>query len=159
VHRVLGIDPGSSATGWALIVADGNRRRLADSGVIRPSTRLDRPARLALLHSRVREIAAAMQPTCAAVETPFAGRNPSSSLTLAESRGAILAALGEAGLEVHSYSPAAVKAAIVGHGQAEKHQIVFMVTRLLGLTTSPAQDSADAMAVALTHIHQRRIPG
>ena len=150
--RVLGVDPGSSATGWALILADGNRYRLVESGVSRPKG-VDRAARLADLERRFFEIVARVAPDCAAVESSFSGRNPRSSLALAETRGVILATLGRLNVTTHSYSPAQVKSAIVGHGRAEKQQIVYMVTRLLALASAPPTDAADAMAVGLTHLH------
>jgi len=151
-RRVLGVDPGSSATGWALVVAEGNRYRLEAAGVVRPKGG-DRVARLADLERRFAELLERLRPDCAAVESSFSGRNPRSGLALAESRGVILAALGCAGVATSSYSPAEIKSAIVGHGRAEKQQIVYMVTRLLGLAAEPAQDAADAIAVGLTHLH------
>jgi crossover junction endodeoxyribonuclease RuvC len=75
---------------------------------------------------------------------------------LAECRGAILAALGHSAIPIHAYSPAEVKSAIVGHGRAEKEQIVYMVVRLLHLDAAPPADAADAAAVALTHLHLNR---
>ena len=150
--RVLGVDPGSRATGWALVVAEGNRYHLESTGVIRPRG-ADRPMRLANLHHRLCELLLGLAPDAAAVESSFSGLNPKSGLALAESRGVILAALGSTGLEVRSYSPAEVKSAIVGTGRAEKQQIAYMVVRLLGLQDRPAVDAADAIAVALTHIH------
>jgi crossover junction endodeoxyribonuclease RuvC len=150
--RVLGVDPGSRATGWALVVAEGNRYHLESTGVIRPRG-TDRPRRLADLHHRLCELLLTLVPDTAAVESSFSGLNPKSGLALAESRGVILAALGEAGHEVRSYSPAEVKSAIVGTGRAEKQQIAYMVVRLLGLQDRPPVDAADAIAVALTHIH------
>ena len=152
--RVLGVDPGSSATGWALVVAEGNRYRLEATGVVRPKGD-DRAARLADLERRFLEVVERARPDCAAVESSFSGRNPRSGLALAESRGVILAALGGSAVATSSYSPAEIKSAIVGHGRAEKQQIVYMVTRLLGLTAEPAQDAADAIAVGLTHLHSR----
>jgi len=150
--RILGIDPGSRATGWALVIAEGNRYRLESAGVVRP--RGDhRHGRLADLHRRLTKIVGELAPDCAAVESSFSGLNPKTGLALAESRGVILAVLGGLDLEVSSYSPAEVKSAIVGHGRAEKQQINFMVVRLLGLDHKPPSDAADAMAVALTHIH------
>jgi crossover junction endodeoxyribonuclease RuvC len=150
--RVLGVDPGSSATGWALILAEGNRYHQAETGVVRAKGR-GRAPRLADLDRRFSEIIARLTPDCAAVESSFSGRNPKSGLALAESRGVILAALGRHQIETYSYSPAEVKSAIVGHGRAEKQQIVYMVVRLLSLKSEPPRDAADAMAVALTHIH------
>jgi crossover junction endodeoxyribonuclease RuvC len=150
--RVLGVDPGSRATGWALVIAQGNRYHLDTSGVVRP--RGDARHRLlADLSHRFAEVIDRLAPDCAAVESSFSGLNPKSGLALAESRGVILAALGRNQLDVVSYSPAEVKSAIVGHGRAEKQQINYMVVRLLALADPPPSDAADAMAVALTHIH------
>lgn len=116
----------------------------------------DRSARLAYLYDGLSALVHRLRPECAAVESSYSGRNPSSSLSLAESRGVVLAVLGAAGVSVHDYSPAAVKSAIVGHGRAEKQQVVYMVVRLLGLDRDPARDAADAMAIALTHLHTHR---
>jgi crossover junction endodeoxyribonuclease RuvC len=151
-YRVFGVDPGSRATGWALLVAEGNRYHVESAGVVRPRG-TGRPQRLADLHHRLESIVEDLAPDCAAVESSFSGINPKSGLALAESRGVILAVLGSNDLDVSSYSPAQVKSAIVGHGRAEKQQINYMVVRLLNLDTAPQEDTADAMAVALTHIH------
>ncbi len=154
VVRVLGVDPGSRATGWALVVTAGNRYRLERAGVVRPRG-THRHGRLADLQRRLVSVVAELNPDCAAVESSFSGRSPKSGLALAECRGVILAVLGGLDLEVTSYSPAEVKSAIVGHGRAEKQQINYMVVQLLGLEEPPAEDAADAMAVALTHAHLR----
>ncbi len=152
--RVLGIDPGSRATGWALVIAEGNRYHLERAGVVRPQGE-GRHQRLADLQNRLAAVVDELTPDCAAVESSFSGRNPKSGLALAESRGVILAVLGGLDLDMSSYSPAQVKSAIVGHGKAEKQQINYMVVRLLNLQNPPASDAADAMAVALTHIHHK----
>ncbi len=152
--RVLGVDPGTRATGWALVSAAGNRVRLEIFGTIRPKG-ADHAARLADLGSRFAAVVAELGPDCAAVESSFAGRNPKSGLILAESRGVLLATLGGAGVPVHPYTPAQIKSAMVGHGTAEKRQVAFMVVRLLGLGAAPPSDAADAAGVALTHIHSR----
>lgn len=154
--RVLGVDPGTRATGWALVLSEGRRPRLETCGVIRPKGR-SHAARLADLDGAFSALLVELEPACAAVETSFAGRNPKSGLVLAESRGVLLAALGRAGIPVHPYSPAQIKSAMVGHGTAQKDQVAFMVVRLLGLDSSPASDAADAAGVALTHIHSRQM--
>jgi crossover junction endodeoxyribonuclease RuvC len=150
--RVLGVDPGSRATGWAMVVTVANRYHLESAGVIRPRGE-QRHQRLADLGHRLTEVVEELAPDCAAVESSFSGRNPKSGLALAESRGVILAVLGGLDLDVSSYSPAQVKSTIVGHGRAEKQQINYMVVRLLSLSDPPANDAADAIAVALTHVH------
>lgn len=149
--RVLGVDPGSAATGWAVVERRGRRLHLAASGVIR-SGRGSRSERLARIAAALRDVLEAFAPEEAAVETPFFGRFPKSSLQLAETRGAILAVLGGAGIPVGDYSPAQVKMTVVGFGGAEKEQVVFMVRRLLRLQDDPPTDAADAMAVALAHL-------
>ncbi len=153
--RVLGVDPGSRATGWALVVADGNRYHLEDSGVVRPRGG-EREQRLADLYRAMGEVVAACGPDCAAVESSFSGRNPKSGLALAECRGVILAALGCNDFAVTSYTPAEIKSAIVGNGRAEKQQVGYMVVKLLNLASPPPADAADAMATALTHVHLGR---
>ncbi len=154
-RRILGIDPGSAATGWALVVADGNRFRLEDAAVFRPRG-ATREVRLAALAGQLDDLLARLVPDAAAVETPFTGRNPSSALRLAETRGVILSRLGVSAVAVHAYSPAAVKLAVVGTGNADKRQVVYMVVRLLALERPLPQDAADAAAVALTHLHSTR---
>ncbi len=149
--RILGVDPGSSATGWAVVERRGRRLHLAASGVIR-SEKGSRAERLARLSGALREVVGTWSPEAVAVETPFIGRYPKSAIQLAESRGAILAVIGEAGIPVGDYSPAQVKMAVVGFGGAGKEQVVYMVRRLLGLDDDPPTDAADAMAVALAHI-------
>lgn len=154
--RVLGVDPGSRATGWALIVASGNRTHLEDCGIVRPKG-ADHSTRLADLDRRFSALITELKPDCAAVESGFSGRNPKSGLILAESRGVLLASLGRIEVPVHAYTPAQVKSAMVGHGTAEKQQVAFMVVRLLGLDKAPPSDAADAAGVALTHVHSRPI--
>ncbi len=148
--RVLGIDPGSRATGWAVLEARGARLSLTASGVIRPRGG-GRAERLAHLYGEVAAMVERERPDTAAVETPFSGINARSALALAESRGVILAALGHGKVPVASVAPASVKSAVVGSGQASKEQVVFMVVRLLGLRENPPRDAADAMAVAIAH--------
>lgn len=138
--------------------AKGNRYHLHDYGVIRPKGE-GRPARLAALAARLTLVVEENEPDHAAVETPFIGRNPRSTFVLAEARGVILSVLGSLNIGVDDYTPAEVKKSIVGHGRAEKSQIAFMVSRLLGLQRTPPLDAADAMAIALTHIHHRPMLG
>lgn len=153
----MGVDPGSAATGWAVVESIGSKVRLIEAGVVRPRG-ASRAERLADLDTRFSVVLERHAPEEAAVESTFSARNPRSALALAESRGVLLAALGRRGLTVASYTPAEVKTSVVGHGRAEKQQVVFMIVRLLRLETQPATDAADAAAVALTHVHRRRVP-
>lgn len=148
--RVLGVDPGSRATGWAIIETRGSSVELASHGVIRPKGE-NRSERLGDLHRAFLEVVEREQPDLAAVESPFSGVNARSALALAESRGVLLAVLGCQGVPSESLTPAAVKSSLVGTGQATKRQVAFMVVRILQLDREPAQDAADAMAVAIAH--------
>ncbi len=93
-----------------------------------------------------------MRPDVVAVETPFSARFPKAALALAEARGAILVALGRWGGRVIELEPARVKAAIVGHGRAEKRQVAFVVQKQLALAEVPPEDAADALALALCYL-------
>jgi crossover junction endodeoxyribonuclease RuvC len=150
--RILGVDPGTRATGWALVTRQGSQSRLEAFGTVRPKGS-DHASRLADLDRQLAAVVEELAPDCAAVESGFTGRNPRSGLILAESRGVVLAVLGRASVPVHPYTPAQVKSAMVGHGTAEKRQVAFMVVRLLGIGEELPSDAADAAGVALTHIH------
>ncbi len=151
--RILGIDPGSRQTGYGLILRQGARTTCVESGVIAPSPQQPLSARLHQVHSGIQEQIERLAPDLVAVEDLFHAVNARSSLILAQVRGAVLVAVAASGLEVVSYSPAAIKKAVVGNGQAEKSQVAWMVTRLLGLPRQEklAADAADALAVALCH--------
>jgi crossover junction endodeoxyribonuclease RuvC len=109
--------------------------------------------RLALLHRDLTGLLGALRPDAAAVESAFHGKNSRSALRLAQARGVILAALAEAGVRVHEYTPATVKSAVTGNGRAPKEQVLGMVQRLLAAPSRIAgsHDVSDALAVALCH--------
>ena len=121
-------------------------------GRLLPPRTLSRAAALASLSDQLGELLARVAPEVVAVETPFFGRFPKAALALAEARGALLAVLGRWGGEVVELEPARVKAAVVGHGRAEKRQVAFVVKHTLGLAEPPAPDAADALALALCHL-------
>src|SRR6185369_11278629 len=96
------------------------------------------------------------QPDCVAIESVFYSNNARSALKLGHARGVAVLAAVEAGLKVSEYTPAEIKRAVVGYGRAEKHQVQHMVKLILGLATLPApHDAADALAVAICHVHSR----
>jgi crossover junction endodeoxyribonuclease RuvC len=152
VRRVLGIDPGSRATGWGVVTVSGRRVQSAEFGCLRPPRNATRAVTLAWLADRLDELIAAKEPDVVAVEITFAAALPRAALALAEARGALLATLGRRGVPVYEYEPARVKMAVVGHGSAEKRQVAFMVQRHLGLDRAPSADAADALALALCHL-------
>jgi crossover junction endodeoxyribonuclease RuvC len=126
---------------------------ILDCGLIRLAPGQALSERLAHLQSALQEIVSRVQPSIAAVETPFHGASARSSLQLAHARGVILAVLGHAGLNVAEYTPAAVKKSVTGDGRAEKARISAMVVQLLGdRAEGERHDVHDALAVALCHL-------
>ena len=148
--RVLGIDPGSLATGYGVVTVEGSTLRRIGGGTIRAKgdTLADR---LAFLQLELTRAIAEFSPDTAALETIFSARNARSALVLGHARGVALAACGTALLDPAEYTPQQVKAAVTGYGRADKSQVMLMIQRLLGLVAKPPSDEADALAVAICH--------
>ena len=149
--RILGIDPGSRATGFAILEA-GKEIRLVSHGVIRTRPGSGLTERLRCLHRRLSAVVEEVVPDEAAIEEVFTAANIRSALVLGQARAAALLAVGE-DTQVFEYSARAVKKAVVGYGQADKQQVARMITTLLRLPAVPPQDAADAMAIGLCHLH------
>ncbi len=164
--RVLGVDPGTSVTGYGVIetgngVGGGGGGgggtlglgRLIECGVITFSRRSSLPQRLAQLHAGLADLIARHHPHTLALENAFYHKNVRTTLVLGHARGVVLLAAEQAGLEIAEYAPATVKKAVAGAGGAPKAQVGALVARLLRLKHAPAPaDAADGVAVALTHI-------
>jgi crossover junction endodeoxyribonuclease RuvC len=150
---ILGLDPGLGTTGWGVIRADGNRLGHVANGQIRTDSRATLPARLLDLHTRLLAVLAEHRPETAAVEEVFVNENPQSTLKLGQARGVVLLAAAGSGIPVGEYAARLVKKAVVGTGGAEKGQVHAMVQRLLPTAKIAGADSADALAVAITHAH------
>lgn len=151
--RVLGIDPGSLTTGWGLLAGTSARPRMLACGTIRLGSKRPMADRLACLQRELGEVVSGLQPTAAAVETPFHGASARSALQLAQARGVVLAVLGRAGVPVAEYAPAAVKKSLTGDGRADKARVGAMVVHLLGAETQGRRhDVHDALAIALCHL-------
>ena len=155
--RILGLDPGSQCTGYA-VVETGPRLTYLVSGSIR--------TRGASLTERLQEIFAGVdrltseyRPDEVAIESIFMHRNADSALKLGQARGAALSATFAVRPRVFEYAPRAVKLAVVGTGSAQKEQVQLMVRRLLNLTGKMGADAADALAIALCHAHSRTLNG
>ncbi|PID79583.1 crossover junction endodeoxyribonuclease RuvC [bacterium DOLJORAL78_65_58] len=151
---ILGVDPGSHATGYGVIETTPVARFLA-GGVIRPDKGLSLPRRLLAIHESLCGVLADHAVDAMAVEDLFNAKNARSSLILGHARGVILLTGAEAGLPVAEYAPREVKQALTGNGAAAKEQVRYMVMRLLGLKDTPPMDLSDALAVALTHTQRR----
>lgn len=148
---ILGIDPGSRVTGYAGVLRQGRQLTVVDSGNILLQKGAEVSLRLAELLRRLEAVIDTLQPSVVAVEDIFTHRNARSALLLGQARGVVLAAAGKHELPVHAYPPATVKRAVAGHGRADKGQMQRMVQVLLSMTRMPAEDEADAMAVAICH--------
>lgn len=151
--RVLGIDPGSIVTGFAILEKGNNGLIHVHSGSIRPSARKSFPVRLKDIYQSLRTVINDFEPDDVAIEGVFLAKNPQSAIKLSHARGVAMLASAEAGLEIYEYSPRAVKLAVVGYGQASKEQVQKMVQALVSLKEMPSPDTADALAVAICHIH------
>jgi len=156
-RRILGIDPGSRTTGYALVDSDGTSSARVASGCIRVG-HAAWPGRLGLIFSEVAALVQEYAPQEMAVEQLIFARDPVAALKLGQARGAIICAALQGGVQVHEYSPKSVKQAVVGTGAAEKSQVQHMVKVLLSLGELPAEDEADALALALCHAHSLGLP-
>lgn len=156
--RVLGIDPGTATTGWGIIEKQSGHLRAVGYGVISTPAGLDMPRRLVMIDQEIKQLIREYQPDAAAVEEIFHHKNAKTVVTVAQARGVMLLGLSLAGLAIAEYTPLQVKQSVVGYGQAEKHQVQMMVQRLLKLSEMPRpDDAADALAIAICHIHSYRI--
>jgi crossover junction endodeoxyribonuclease RuvC len=156
-QRVLGIDPGSATTGFGIVERSGSRIAHVAHGTIRVPRTGSLAYRLDRLHAAVREVVERHRPDVASIESVFVAANARSALVLGQARGAVLAALGAAGLGVVEYAPASIKVAVSGSGRAGKDQIQRVVMRILALGSAPASDAADALAAALCHAQAGRL--
>ena len=150
--RILGIDPGYGITGFGLIEGERGQFKLLRCGAITTPAGMDFSARLEIIYHDMTELLQVAKPDCVAIEELFFGQNVTTGIGVAQSRGVILLAIRQAGLEVTSYKPMQVKQAVVGYGNATKHQVMDMTKRILGLSQLPKpDDAADAIAIALCH--------
>lgn len=156
--RVFGIDPGTATTGYGVVEeVEGDLRMLA-FGVIR--TPADQPLsiRLQSIYRALRKLATEWRPTATAVEELFFSRNVRTAMSVGQARGVALLAMADAGLDVAEYTPLVIKQAVTGYGNADKAQMQEMVRLLLGLAEVPRpDDAADALAVAICHLHSARL--
>jgi crossover junction endodeoxyribonuclease RuvC len=154
--RIFGIDPGSERTGYGCVDTDGRRHRLVDCGAIATDRRDGFPAQLLTIYARLTALLAEHRPACVAIESLFHAVNVRSALKLGHARGVAVLAAVQNGYDVAEYTPAQIKLAVVGYGRAEKHQVQEMVRMLLGLAEVPTpNDAADALAVAICHVHSQ----
>ena len=153
----LGIDPGTATTGYGLVQDQDGSLTVVDYGVILTASELEMPERLLELFRQLNKIILLHRPESSAVEKLFFQKNVRTALSVGQARGVILLALAEARLPVYEYTPLEVKQAVAGYGGADKNQVQQMVRALLGLKEVPQpDDAADALAVAICHLHSNR---
>ncbi|MDH3734427.1 MAG: crossover junction endodeoxyribonuclease RuvC, partial [Gemmatimonadota bacterium] len=129
---MLGVDPGTRATGYGYVRRDGSRHRLVECGVIRPAKTADLTVRLVEIHTGLLELIDRLEPDCVAVEGVFSGRNARTAMILGHARGVLVLAAALRSLPVYEYPPREVKKRVVGTGSATKAQVGFMVQKHLG---------------------------
>jgi crossover junction endodeoxyribonuclease RuvC len=154
----IGIDPGTATTGYGLVreTQEGDLVTV-DYGVILTPSDMGLPPRLALLYKKLNEILLLHRPDTGAVEKLFFQRNVRTAISVGQGRGVALLALAQVGIQVGEYTPMEVKQAVVGYGGSDKHQVQQMVRMLLSLDEVPQpDDAADALAVAICHLHSAR---
>ena len=159
--RVFGIDCGTEYTGWGVVdLVDGARESRLEpvaAGAIRLDKKHRTPQRLHQVHVELMALLGLYAPEVVAIEDVFFAANAKSALKLGHVRGVAMLSAASCGLPVVEYAPLSIKSAVVGHGLAAKEQVQFMVARLLDLERAPEPaDAADALAIAICHIHNAR---
>ena len=155
---VLGIDPGTAITGYGLVREAGDQLQAVAYGAITTPSDWALPQRLRKIYGDLTVLIREYSPTESAVEQLFFSRNVKTALAVGHARGVTLLAMADGGLPVHEYTPLQVKQAVVGYGRAEKAQVQELVKLLLGLEAIPQpDDAADALAVAICHLHSARM--
>ncbi len=156
--RVLGIDPGTATTGYGVVEEVRGELSSVTFGVIKTLAGQPLPTRLQKIYRAVRELALEWKPDASAVEELFFSRNVRTAMSVGHARGVTLLALVDAGITVAEYTPLVIKQAVTGYGSADKAQMQEMVRLLLGLAKTPRpDDAADALAVAICHLHSARL--
>lgn len=155
--RVIGIDPGVAITGYGIIEESGGNYFCLDSGCVRTKKEQDTASRLNQIYSFIFDLVTDFSPQALAVEKLFFSKNVRTAFQVGEARGVIILAAARCNLDLFEYTPLQVKQAVAGYGKAEKMQVQKMVQTLLKLSIIPrVDDEADALAVALCHLQNRR---
>jgi crossover junction endodeoxyribonuclease RuvC len=154
--RVLGIDPGSHVTGYGIVEENAKGLRCVLHGEIKPVRGASLTKCLQTICAGIKEVISHAAPEAMAIENIFYGKNIRSLIKQGHVRGVAILAGADGGVPVYEYSPLEIKKAVVGYGRAEKEQVQNMVRAILKLPELPPPDAADALAVAICHIHFRK---
>lgn len=157
---IVGIDPGTARVGWAAIQESGSKINVLSYGCITTPIEKSPELRLLTIYEELTKILTKYKPTHLALEDLFFTSNAKTIIPVGQARGVILLAAAQKHIPVTSYSPPAIKRAITGDGKADKSQVNRMVMRILHLDTPPKpDDTADAIAIALTHAYSYKLKG
>lgn len=149
---ILGIDPGTTKTGYGIIRIHDGALVAVDYGVIRPPAKLKLTDRYLIIYEGIESIIEQFKPETLVVETQFVGKNPQVAIKLGMARGIAIIAAKKRKMPIYEYAPTRAKLAVVGTGRASKHQVQGMMQRLLNLSKPPEpEDAADALALAVCH--------
>ena len=154
---VLGIDTSLRSTGYGVLLSEGSRLRALDMGTIKNAPKVPLSACLRNIHATVAALIEKHRPDVLAIESVIYGKNAGTMLVLGEARGAVITAAVDAGIPIYEYEPRRMKMAVCGNGLAEKMQIQQMVKTLLSLPELPQNDAADALGLAITHVHTNSV--
>jgi len=155
---VLGVDPGTAATGYGVVQEENGELGLIAYGVITTPAGQPLPFRLQTIYRELRQLAELHRPDAGGVEKLFFSKNVRTAMSVGQARGVAMLALADAGLVLGEYTPLEIKQAVTGYGGADKHQVQEMVRALLDLSQVPRpDDAADALAVAICHLHRLRL--
>ncbi len=154
----LGIDPGTATTGFGLIKEKKDRLAFVDHGIISTSKKDSSQDRLRKIYSELKNILIEFKPDAVAIERLFFGKNSKTAIAVGQARGIALLTAAELKIPIAEYTPLQVKMAITGYGKADKKQVQQMVKTLLRLDFIPKpDDAADALAIAITHLHSHKL--
>jgi len=154
----LGIDPGCATTGFGLITEKGDKLAFIDHGVIITTPKETAQDRLRKIYVDLKKLLIDYKPKAIAIEKLFFGKNTKTAIAVSQARGMALLAAAEARIPVSEYTPLQVKLAVSGYGKADKQQVQQMVKTLLRLSFVPKpDDAADALAIAICHVHSYRL--
>ncbi len=154
---ILGIDPGIGRCGWGIVEGKNSAFKALNYGCIETSSKKEIPQRLREIYEQIEEIIKKYSPDALAIEELFFNTNAKTAFVVGQARGVVLLAGARAKIPIFIYTPLQVKIALTGYGRAEKSQIGQMVKTLLKLNAVPKpDDTADALAIALSHIFSAR---
>lgn len=155
---IIGIDPGIAKVGWGVIKDESGKQIAIDYGCFETSSKIDLDVRLAAIYDFITNLIKKFSPDVLAIEQLYFAANSKTALVVGQARGVILLAASKSNLPTDSYTPLQVKQSLTGYGRADKNQIQAMVGSILHLSKKVVQDdTADALAIAITHVFSYKI--